>query len=397
MRHKSFSNTVIDKGEIEQSLLNVDNRTRSNLFSWNGQFSPQFVETLIKKYTLPEYRILDPFLGSGTTLYECAQLNLDVTGVELNPSAFHIAKIYELCNKPLQIRNDLINQVKHIIENNSVNILSCLNMFYEKDLMTVLSLLIIMMDGNTNIEQLYRLWGKLSSIIADFPFCTQRVQAYNGDARDLDFNDDSFDLVFTSPPYINVYNYHQQYRKAVEKLGYNVLLTATAEIGSNRKNRKNRFYTVIQYCIDIALAIREIVRVTKGNKRIILIVGRCSKVLGIDFFNSKLVYDIITKIFDLTLIIRQERFFQNRYGETIYEDILHFRNNKKNSVLDEGVIKNAARKIAQSYFEQIIATCAESETQLLLQDAISCINHIRESSFYIAKNKQTSDVELISM
>ena len=64
-------------------------------------------------------------------------------------------------------------------------------------------------------------------------------------------NNDSIDFVITSPPYINVFNYHQNYRKSVEATGFNVLEVARSEIGSNRKFRSNRFLTVIQYALDI--------------------------------------------------------------------------------------------------------------------------------------------------
>lgn len=45
----TFNQQPIDRSEIEQSKLNIDIKTRSNLFAWNGQFSPQFIETLLSK------------------------------------------------------------------------------------------------------------------------------------------------------------------------------------------------------------------------------------------------------------------------------------------------------------------------------------------------------------
>ncbi|MEP9412025.1 MAG: hypothetical protein HRF42_11640 [Candidatus Brocadia sp.] len=52
---------------------------------------------------------------------------------------------------------------------------------------------------------------------------------------------DSADLIITIPPYINVFNYHRNYRSIMDILGFDILKVAASEIGSNRKNRGNRF------------------------------------------------------------------------------------------------------------------------------------------------------------
>ena len=98
---------------------------------------------------------------------------------------------------------------------------------------------------------------------------------------------------------------------------------AKSEIGSNRKHRGNRFFTVIQFCLDIAQTLHELARVCRANSRLIFVVGRESKVCGTAFFNSEIVAEIAHTLgFDLML--RQERVFKNRFGKRIVEDILHF-------------------------------------------------------------------------
>src|SRR5207253_983844 len=47
------------------------------------------------------------------------------------------------------------------------------------------------------------------------------------------------ELIVTSPPYINVFNYHQNHRAILELLGFDLLHVAASELGSNRKNRGN--------------------------------------------------------------------------------------------------------------------------------------------------------------
>lgn len=55
---------------IPQALLDIEEKTRSNLFAWRGQFSPQLIEILLSAYCPPDSVVLDPFAGSGTVLFE---------------------------------------------------------------------------------------------------------------------------------------------------------------------------------------------------------------------------------------------------------------------------------------------------------------------------------------
>lgn len=47
------------------------------------------------------------------------------------------------------------------------------------------------------------------------------------EAVEKQWNSQLATLLITSPPYINVFNYHQKYRRSVEALGYDVLAIAT--------------------------------------------------------------------------------------------------------------------------------------------------------------------------
>ncbi len=58
---KRFEDIEIDTEEVSQEDLDIENRVRTNIFAWNGQFSPQFVEALIDKYADRSFVVLDPF------------------------------------------------------------------------------------------------------------------------------------------------------------------------------------------------------------------------------------------------------------------------------------------------------------------------------------------------
>lgn len=111
-----FENVCIDRTVINQTELNIDDKIRSNFFVWNGQFSPQFVEVVLRKFVDTSDIIVDPFAGSGTTLCEAARQGINAYGMELNPSAYYMAKTYELVNLLPDERNNLLNCIQQIID-----------------------------------------------------------------------------------------------------------------------------------------------------------------------------------------------------------------------------------------------------------------------------------------
>jgi len=335
----SYDTIPIDRREITQSLLNIDEKKRSNLFTWNGQFSPQFIEALLEQYAEDGFTVADPFSGSGTVLYECARKNISAVGCELNPSAYYMTKTYELCQLNKEQREDLIHSIEETLIAVSFNpnlldsLLSIAKGESSPTFRDIVSLIVVLLDLFNNPfsrDLLFDKWGKLAWIIRSLPHSDNKVLAMLGDARKLNIRDNEIDLMITSPPYINVFNYHQKYRRSVESLGYDVLKIARNEIGANRKNRGNRYLTVIEYCIDMTLALLEMARVAKPNARLILVVGRESNILSTAFCNSELIYELAHGILGFPLILKQQRVFKNKFGQMIYEDILHFSNDKLN-------------------------------------------------------------------
>lgn len=79
---------------ITDSLWLLDRRDKSgahNAGYW-GNFIPQIPNQLLRRYTKKGDWVLDPFLGSGTTLIESARLGRNCIGIELQPSVAKLAK-----------------------------------------------------------------------------------------------------------------------------------------------------------------------------------------------------------------------------------------------------------------------------------------------------------------
>jgi len=70
--------------KLQSGLLNIEEKNRSNLFAWRGQFSPQLVECLLDAYCLPGSVVLDPFAGSGTTLRVALNSGRSAVGIDLS-------------------------------------------------------------------------------------------------------------------------------------------------------------------------------------------------------------------------------------------------------------------------------------------------------------------------
>lgn len=79
---------------ITDSLWIFDKRDTSGAhLAWYwGNFIPQIPRQMMLRYTKQGEWVLDPFLGSGTTLIECRRLGRNGIGIELNPEVAEKAK-----------------------------------------------------------------------------------------------------------------------------------------------------------------------------------------------------------------------------------------------------------------------------------------------------------------
>ncbi len=112
----NFDGVPFDQTTVAQELLNIDTKQRSNLFPWNGQFSPQLIEVLLRTYAPRNGLVLDPFAGSGTVLYEAGSRGIPVVGSEINPAACKMACIYGLLNVPVAQRKTLANRLESALQ-----------------------------------------------------------------------------------------------------------------------------------------------------------------------------------------------------------------------------------------------------------------------------------------
>lgn len=315
-----------------QNRLNISNRSRSSRLPWRGQFSPELVEYLLDLSRSEISSVYDPFCGSGTVLYESLHFGFKAFGLEINPAAWHLSVLSRYsklsADERLLVKFE-INSFATFASNaldkvEDLKIQSIISNVLHNFSKLAISAIYILALGNKNYYSnisLKRAVTTVLELLNEIDQTQSVADCYLGDARNSPIADSSIDLVVTSPPYINVFNYHQNYRPAVENLGWNPLKAAPAEIGANRKNRSNRFLTVTQYCLDLHKTLADISRVLKPEARLIMVLGKTSNVLGTSFENGEIIRRLLSDIGGFKIESQQSRSFINRFGEEIEEDL----------------------------------------------------------------------------
>lgn len=300
---------------LEEALLDVDlsleSRTRVSALPWRGQFSPMTVAHLLAALAPKGALVLDPFVGSGTSLLESARLGHPSVGLDVNPAAIAFAQCAALASLDPKDREQLLREAS----SSNVHVAPPADSGKPIELAHALALLAA---GSTVDEANAR----LRDLIDSLPPVPVPTRAILGDARATGLPTASASFVVTSPPYINVFNYHQVGRPISDNFGWPVLAAARSEIGSNRQNRSNRFRTVVQYAIDMALTLNEIARVLAPGGTAVLVVGRTSRVRGVSFFNADIVARLVERLELFGARSRAERRFVSRFGTGIAEDVL---------------------------------------------------------------------------
>lgn len=103
---KEYDDIITDSLWI---LHKRDNSGSHNAKYW-GNFIPQIPNQFLRRYTKQNEWVLDPFLGSGTTLIECKRLGRNGIGIELQPEVVELAKTnISLETNSFNVRTEIIN------------------------------------------------------------------------------------------------------------------------------------------------------------------------------------------------------------------------------------------------------------------------------------------------
>ncbi len=278
-----LSNVRFDFGGEDTSYLT------HSLHPYPAKFPPQLPKIILKEFARPGQIVLDPFCGSGTTLIEARLQDIHSTGVDINGLACLISQVkatpftksrLELLEQTIQFFADercsrqtglgdlrelpKFNGFTHWFQNNVAQELAFLkSLIWEiqdqdiRNLFKVAFASIIVRVSNQesdtrfaaiqkNIadgftldlfhERIRDFQKRIREFSALFNGPMANVQVFNADARQLCFLDAvSFDLIITSPPYANTYDYYLYHKFRKYWLELDVQFAQYNEIGSRRE------------------------------------------------------------------------------------------------------------------------------------------------------------------
>jgi len=95
MRKKDNIENILNTDMLTTAVSNIENKidgTIKSSFSFKGRKSPAIIEAVISAFTNEEDSVLDPFIGSGTTILATQKINRKLSGSELDNYTYHVTK-----------------------------------------------------------------------------------------------------------------------------------------------------------------------------------------------------------------------------------------------------------------------------------------------------------------
>ncbi|KAF5072916.1 DNA methylase [anaerobic digester metagenome] len=289
------------------------------LHPYPARFIPQIPRKAIQEWSESGDLILDPFCGCGTTLLEGSLLGRRTIGIDNNAVALLVskAKTIQYLTEDLESLKSFTSSLDERIESatNSEcwypDYESCGYWFDDRAIYDLgrLKALIDKMSGRPHILAS----AVFSSIIVRISFQdsdtryarkpydyapdfaiktfknkmrdaivraselidTKRTEAevIRGDSRNLAFLQDStINLIVTSPPYLNAYDYHKYHRHRLHWIGGDVKFARDTEIGKHDVFTRPHA-TPDQYFVDMEQCFGEWSRVLKKNGKALVVIG----------------------------------------------------------------------------------------------------------------------------
>jgi len=294
------------------------------VYSWfyfKEGFSRDFVHLMINLFKLDGRSvILDPFVGSGTTLLACKEKGINSVGVDVAPLAVFVSqtkaadyKIEELIRIAKQIfekkfeRQDLSQVSRFTRQFFSKPSLEDILFFREQirrveDPAAKNFFTLALMNAAMKVSYAYKdgavlrvvkkpvppfrkffkkIVKKMIKDLKNMHFKPCKVEVYLGDARKMDFlRGDVFDAIITSPPYLNKIEYTKVYEIEYELFFRDVKLDPLRSyIGLNPKSVIDPFpdlnlpEAAKAYFHDMKLVLEEMFRVLKNRGKASIVVA----------------------------------------------------------------------------------------------------------------------------
>lgn len=383
INNKKFTNINIDYSwSFSDKKQSDTNYLTHSFYTYPAKFIPQLAQRLIKQFSKENDVILDPFMGSGTTILESILQNRIAFGCDINEIAYLVSKVKikpinveklqkefstlesNLCNLnnlfseqkiDKIVKHDRINywfKEKQIDDLNKIlyyilkiddknirdffkvafaQILKSSSIWLQKSVKPTRDLNKKPSDSikafllqskkmiNKHKEYLSHLNYKITNDIDKHIFCC--------DCRKLQLENDSIDLIITSPPYVTSYEYadlhqlpnlwfsymddlnkfRQKFIGSNSKIRENIDLKSKiaqniiSQLGKNKKAKE-----VYSYYADMLECFIEMKRVLKIKAKFCIVIGN-TQFKNVDILNAEVFVEQLQNIgFKIHDIIHRE-------------------------------------------------------------------------------------------
>ena len=270
----------------------VFNRTRSVnqylthwIYPYRGKFHPQMVRALLNIVGVrPGSRVLDPFVGSGTTALEASLLGVECIGVDISPLCVLLTRVK---TRSVEAVGRLRDRVRGLLDEDTLDP-GDRSLAHDDDpivadfvevarMVTLSDVARRKRDGRVWLRK--NLGAMLESVEAharalrEFRITSGPVSAVLGDARDLrtaGIDEASVDAVVTSPPYSIALDYVKNDDHALEALGVSPATLRRDMTGVRGRGPKVK---LALYNEDMQRMFHEVARVLKPGARAAFVIG----------------------------------------------------------------------------------------------------------------------------
>lgn len=344
-----------------------------NLHPYPAKFIPQIPHKVISEFSKEGDTVYDPFCGCGTTLLESSRLKRNAIGTDNNPVAVLLSKakttnytkknILEISDfknslltniKRSKIRPELVTDDPNFYYWYDQNIIDHLSKIkgliialpspIDNLLLSIFSSILIRssfqdsdtrytkIDRSVTVDKVNNLFiSKISRVLDDLKHPEYKMygntSVFQCDARNVShIKSSSVDLIVTSPPYLNAYDYHKYHRQRLHWLDADIKFVRTTEIGSHDQFTRKKA-VADPYFDDMNECFSEWNRVLKPKSKCVIVIGdaivskRPIKVA--DRFITQLI-DLDFRIYDR--VIRQlkqtSRSFNIKNSRIAFEHVL---------------------------------------------------------------------------
>jgi len=337
----------LDLGDIVTFTPNKD-IPRYNWFYFKEGYSREFVMTMFKKFRVDtESWVLDPFMGSGTTLLACREKGVNGIGIDISPLFYMITevKIRDYDINKLNMYSEKIFKSKfklydvnsiHPILKKAFNLHNLRDILFFRDIISEINdrkyrdfFLLALLNASSKVSLLWkegpelkphirrhippfreifiRVVRRMIRDIQELELRPSEIYLYQSDARRMtQIEDESIDFIITSPPYLNRIDYTRLYEtEYLLTFGDLKINPIRSYIGLKPPNRgyiKKSKYIPDDippigkaYFNDMYEVLNEMYRVLSPGGKISIVVGQGifpDRVIDSDIIIAKMAYEI---------------------------------------------------------------------------------------------------------